>query len=773
MNVNKRIDDGCKRRSRVPRLNGIALAAGVVCAAALSGALAAGPTHVAAPGQIDLSDIAAGRGGFVLKGRCVSDETGSSLAGAADVNGDGIADLIVGAIGSAPGGAERAGSSYVVFGKTDITTTQLADIAAGRGGGFVMNGQCAGDLSGGSVDGAGDVNGDGLADLIIGASGSDIAARNRAGRSYVVFGKTDPIAIELSEIAAARGGFVINGQCTGDISGFRVAGAGDVNGDGLSDLIVSAYWSSTAAGLAVGRNFVVFGKTDTAAVELSAVASGDGGFVITGQCAFDGSGIGVDGAGDVNGDGLADLIVGALKNDLAGGLDAGRSYVVFGKAGTMAVELSDIAAGAGGFVINGECASNLSGRSAASAGDVNGDGLADLIVGAPGFNLSPTSSYDAGRSYVVFGKADTTAVALSAIAAGGGGFIMDSQGRDDFNGISVAGAGDVNGDGLADLIVGAFGSDPAAGEAAGRSYLVYGRTGTSSIQLSNVAAGHGGFVINGECANDLSGSGVAGAGDVNGDGLADLLVAASGSGPGGGAYVILGATTGAFSQTAIDQLGGDADDTLTGSPAGDVLVGGAGNDTLVGNGGPDVLYGGPGDDTLVLDRRGIKALSAGFKRGAGLLARLDGGTGLDTLKLSGTRITLDLRTIANQGGSSPDSNSRIESIERIDLTGSGNNTLQINVNDVQDMAGMNLINRRTQRSLGWSNGSYVFPATVRRHQVIVDGDAGDVVASTANTWIKAGTAFNNGRTYIVYNSIDGRAQGLVNRDITRIGLPDR
>jgi hypothetical protein len=146
---------------------------------------------------------------------------------------------------------------------------------------------------------------------------------------------------------------------------------------------------------------------------------------------------------------------------------------------------------------------------------------------------------------------------------------------------------------------------------------------------------------------------------------------------------------------------------------------------------------------------------------------VDGGTGVDTLKLSGANITLDLGAVANQGGSTPGSASRIEAIERIDLTGSGDNTLTLNVNDVQDVAGLNLINSATQTALGWSNGSYVFPTIVRRHQIIVDGDAGDAATSTAGTWKNAGTVFNNGHTYIVYNSIAGRSQVLVNSKITR------
>jgi hypothetical protein len=93
------------------------------------------------------------------------------------------------------------------------------------------------------------------------------------------------------------------------------------------------------------------------------------------------------------------------------------------------------------------------------------------------------------------------------------------------------------------------------------------------------------------------------------------------------------------------------------------------------------------------------------------------------------------------------------------------------VNDVQDITGMNLINSATQATLGWRNGSYVFPSVVRRHQLVVDGNAGDVISTRAGNWKDAGTAFNNGRSYTVFNSIGGRAQLLVNDAITRLGLP--
>ncbi|MGE0097565.1 MAG: beta strand repeat-containing protein [Hydrogenophaga sp.] len=707
--------------------------------------------------------------GFVIHGEAAYDNSGWSVASAGDVNGDGLADLIVGA----PHAEGWTGRSYVVFGKADGTAVELSTIAAGGTGGFVINGQSAWDESGYSVSSAGDVNGDGLADLIVGARG----AAEYAGRSYVVFGKTGGTPLDLSAIAAGgTDGFLINGQAVDDESGYSVSAAGDVNGDGLADLIVGAPESDLSeewADLAAGRSYVVFGKTGGTAVELSTIEAGTGdGFVINGQAQFDRSGYSVSAAGDVNGDGLADLIVGARFGDSAtGGINAGLSYVVFGQAGGTAVELSDIdAGGAGGFVINGPSAGGRSGESVSSAGDVNGDGLADLIVGAPG--------NAAGRSYVVFGKTGGAAVELSTIAAGGtDGFVINGQSALDFSGTSVSSAGDVNGDGLADLIVGAHGS----GGSAGRSYVIFGKTGGTPVELSDIAENEmGGFVINGQSAGDFSGYSVSAAGDVNGDGLADLIVGAllrdpAGQSAAGRSYVIFGKTDTAAVNLGDVALGGEAalaidfavNGLWSGTTASETALGGAGNDTLTGNGGADVLYGGAGNDTLVLNADNIDLLSQGLTDGR--LARVDGGGGIDTLTVAGAGVTLDLTQIANQAAGDPQTGSRIASIEKINLSGSGNNTLNLSVGDVLDMAGMNQFNTEN----GWSNVTGTALGTqVQRHQLVIDGDADDQLTSpdAAGTWNFVGTVSDGeGNTYNVFNATNSAtsAQLLVNTNITQ------
>jgi len=491
---------------------------------------------VVRPVVAPLASVTAGVGGFAIDGEVADDRSGISVSGAGDVNGDGLADLMIGAGYASPNGVLRSGRSYVVFGKTDGQRVALSQLTGSRG--FVINGEARSDFSGRSVSGAGDVNGDGLADVIVGASLADPNELESAGRSYVVFGKTDGDPVELADLALATEtrGFTIDGRDFGSYAGVAVSAAGDVNGDGLADVIVGAYREfGPFVTPYVGRSYVVFGKTDASPVPLSQfLPDSDRGFSILGENQYDYSGRAVSGSGDVNGDGFDDVLVSSGSG--TGYYSREHSYVVFGKTTGTPVDLAAINNEQGaGFLIDFGSAVSVS-----VAGDVNGDGLADLIVGSESENFFDPL-IDPDDSYVVFGKSDNAAITLGDIEDQRG-FVIDGEGESPRS--AVSGAGDLNGDGLTDLIVGFPFANPNGVNRAGRTYVIFGKTDATTVRLSEIAAGEGGFVLEGEFAVDVSGSAVGRAGDVNADGFDDLIVGArlaDPNGPSSGrSYVIFG-----------------------------------------------------------------------------------------------------------------------------------------------------------------------------------------------------------------------------------------
>ena len=689
---------------------------------------------------IELSSLLAVNGGdgttgFVINGVDAGEYSGYSVSSAGDVNGDGFDDLIIGTLFADANGTTEAGKSYVVFGKAGGFAASLELSSLDGSNGFVINGIDEYDYSGWSVSSAGDVNGDGFDDLIIGAFGADPNSSNfeyDAGESYVVFGKAAGFAasLELSSLDGSNG-FVINGVDENSYSGVSVSSAGDINGDGFDDLIIGTHIVESWH-YAGGESYVVFGKAGgfAASLELSSL-DGSNGFAIIGIDKlfnpFPPLRASVSAAGDVNGDGFDDLIIGVHYADSNGLTSAGESYVVFGKAGGFAasLELSSLD-GSNGFVIKGIDEKDQSGYSVSSAGDVNGDGFDDLIIGAKW--ADPNGTTYAGETYVVFGKASGFGASLELSSLdGSNGFVINGINANDRSGESVSSAGDVNGDGFDDLIIGAAYANPNGNTSAGASYVVYGKAGgfAASLELSALD-GSNGFVINGIDAYDYSGYPVSSAGDVNGDGFDDLIIGGSGASPNGiiyagESYVLFG---GDFTGD-VSQLGDANANTLTGTGAAEVLIGAQGDDTIIGGGGADVLKGGEGDDVLSVSDLGF--------------LRIVGGNGSDTLQLSGAGLSLDLTTTADN---------RILGVEQIDISGSGANTLIVGFTDVLNISD-------------------------ESNTLIVGGDADDSLYLSAG-WTLTGTETIGGTLHKVFtqNAATLKVAVTVYTVTTTIGLFD-
>jgi hypothetical protein len=502
--------------SRRRRALACAGATAAVCAAiapqALAGPLnAGGPVDLLTDANVKIGNLAA------------ASKVGDKIISAGDFNGDGLKDIALAMWMTNGDGPTRsqAGTVYVIYGKPNPGAS--VDMAALGSNGVRIEGALAGDHLGWSLAPAGDVNGDGKDDLLIGTPWADPGspAKTSAGGARVVFGRSSTSEIDL---ATDTQGFRIDGAADGDRAGYSVA-TGDVNGDGRRDFVLGAIGTACRSNVLPftcqgdgGAAYVVFGKADQGNVDLASL--GDDGFRMNSEAGDAKTGWAVA-TGDWTGDGKDDVAVSApwVRNF------SGTTYIVKGKASTGAVALG--ALGSDGFRIDGD-AEDQSGWSLAS-GDVDGDRKPELVIGVP-FH-GPDGALMAGSAYVLKGGAMSADMTLAALRPGD--YRIDGAKTQDGAGWSVATSPDLNNDGIGDVLLGAPGVDRPTGptqapapnsvgpqESIGAGYVVYGSKTPANVNVGNLTGkgqllmGGGGFRW-----GDQAGWNVAGLGDLGGNGI--------------------------------------------------------------------------------------------------------------------------------------------------------------------------------------------------------------------------------------------------------------
>ncbi len=440
--------------------------------------------HCLLSGEIDLADadhLITG-GGYV----------GYSLWTGVDLDGDGLEDLMLGAPGSG-----SPGSAYLVSGP--ITATSTSTAASSR---LHVSADNTGFAYG--FDGSGDFDGDGWNDLWVtegwyhplGSCGWTSVA---CGAAYLVYGPISTGDISMSTADAHLTG--INGE---EEARQSLAATGDLDGDGLDDLIASWRFQSSASESSAGTTCAFYGPV-SGTMDLSSASD-----CIEGSEIAQFSGYAVIAGDDLTGDGVGDVVISALGDDSYGS-NSGAVFIAGSfPSGTSSVLDTDA-------VLYGDGYGCDFGRIVASGGDYDGDGHLDLAVSGYAWDSWT------GRAYLFLGPLSGARLSSGAIAT------VEGDDRNSYTGISMALDGDVNGDGRSDWLVGAYGAGPSYLDE-GEAYLCYGPT-SGVMTPTDVDA-----VLIGEWAGQYAGSAVAHMEDQDGDGYGEVLVGAVG----GGVYMLFG-----------------------------------------------------------------------------------------------------------------------------------------------------------------------------------------------------------------------------------------
>ncbi len=473
-------------------------------------------------------DILAYPDGLGWIGNLENDFYGFSVSKAGDINGDNIDDVAFSGKDSGTD-AVRGGAVFFLFGggtfDNSLTADALNNILDGSNG-FIFETDQGKVSFGFEISDAGDVNNDGINDFLVGAT-EDSLLVDAAGACYVIYGRNGnfPAVIKTSDLDGTNG-FVVAGARRRDNTGWAVSDAGDFNHDGIDDFLVGAPTADRPFS-STGTTYVIYGRNGNfpAVVSLDTLASsGSGCEFFLGKRRLGGgvrSGWAVSEAGDFNGDGVDDIIIGVPRDSVGSEEQVGTAYVVFGRNGGYSgqIDLSSLTT-AQAQVFTGIGEGGQTGYEVSDVGDINADGRPDIIIGAP--NRDPNGLNDAGSVYFIFGITPSTPLSnpfdLSTLD-GGNGFAIEGNEAEGRLGYEVNEAGDVNGDGWDDAIF----SAPLG--LANSSYILFGTNlpFVANLALANLRFGTG-IRIEGIGFFSQSGHSASNAGDLNSDGFSDIII---------------------------------------------------------------------------------------------------------------------------------------------------------------------------------------------------------------------------------------------------------